>query len=155
MTRSIAILLGFLFAVAGHAATPAADDAHHGHHQHEASVIQPPAGQLWPTDEYLRTGMSKIERAIAQAIAHRPVSRERALETARIVEQNVAYIVENCKLPPQPDAALHVVIGRLMTAANGLKEEASREPAIEQLENVLHDYRENFDHAPAEPLHRH
>ncbi|MDF3021801.1 MAG: hypothetical protein K0Q92_3104, partial [Steroidobacteraceae bacterium] len=106
-------------------------------------------GQLWPTDGPLRTGMSHIETALEQAQgAAQPIAREQADLLARTVEDNVAFIVKNCKLPAAPDAALHVLIGRMLAAAHELKGERAGE-AMSELAAVLQDYRNSFDHAPA------
>jgi hypothetical protein len=90
--------------------------------------------------------MSRIEAAVEQAVAEgQPLSRESAKKLAGAVEENVAYLVKNCRLPPEPDAALHGLIGRMMTAANQLKGEASSsEAALNELVAVLRDYRGAF-----------
>ncbi len=117
-------------------------------HAHDTEPVAPPEGTLWPTDEALRAGMSRIEAALdSTTAAARPLARERADALARSVEENVTYIVRNCKLPPEPDAALHVLIGRLMTAAQQLASDASSEDALEQIAAVVRDYHGTFDHA--------
>lgn len=127
-----------------------ANASHDPHESHDASIVAPPEGQLWPTDEPLRTGMSRIETALEQAQgAAQPISRVQADLLARTVEDNVAFIVKNCKLPAAPDAALHVLIGRMMAAAGELKGEQAGEAAVGQLAAVLQDYRHSFDHAAA------
>ena len=131
-----------------HAQDLHADDSH-ARGAHDAEAVAPPKGTLWPTDEPLRAGMSRIESAVNSAGVMRPLSRERAGMLARTVEENVTYIVRNCKLPPEPDAALHVLIGRLMTAAGELASDATSEAALVQLTDVLRDYHGTFDHASA------
>ena len=163
MSKTRMILLALATAAAGLAgcspapdagsASPASHDARDAHDAHEsldATLVAPPDGQLWPTDEPLRTGMSRIETALVRAQgASRPIAREQADLLARTVEDNVAFIVKNCKLPDAPDAALHVLIGRMMAAASELKGEQPGEAAVGQLAAVLQDYRNSFDHAPA------
>lgn len=127
---------------------PAVHETHDAHASHEAAAIVPPDGILWPTDDALRAGMSRIDAAVERAMkTTQPLSREQAGELARAVEQNVSFIVENCRLPPEPDAALHVLIGRMMAAAGQLKSEAPPDEAVTQLVRVLQDYRDAFDHA--------
>ena len=130
-----------------------AHDAHESqdpHESHDASLVAPPEGQLWPTDEPLRASMTRIETALEQAQgAGQSIGREQADLLARTVEDNVAFIVKNCKLPAEPDAALHVLIGRMLAAANELKGERAGEAAVSQLAAVLQDYRNSFDHAAA------
>ncbi len=131
---------------AGHAHE--AEESHEAHSAHGVGATAPPDGTLWPTDEPLRAGMSRIEDAVGSVHAlNQPISREQAGELARTVEENVTYIVGNCKLPPAPDAALHVLIGRMVTAANQLKSGESAADAVVQLDGVLQDYRASFDHS--------
>ena len=130
-----------------HASESHTNESHAG--AHDAEAVAPPQGTLWPTDAPLRTGMSRIDSAVDSAGADRPLSRERADLLARTVQENVTYIVRNCKLPPEPDAALHVLIGRLMTAAGELASDATSEAALVQLTDVLRDYHGTFDHASA------
>jgi hypothetical protein len=125
-----------------------ARDSHDAHAAADVPVTTPPEGMVWPTDEPLRAGMSRIEGAVEQTLAMtQPLTREQAELLARTVEENVAYIVRNCKLEPEPDAALHVLIGRMMAATNQLKDEATTREAVTQLAAVLHDYRATFDHS--------
>jgi hypothetical protein len=127
-----------------------AHDSHDAHASHEGAATAPPGGALWPTDEGLRTGMARIDAAVDRAMAvTQPLTREQAEELARAVEQNVSYIIENCRLPPEPDAALHVLIGRMMAAAGQLRNEATTAAALTSLRGVLQVYRSTFDHAPA------
>jgi hypothetical protein len=133
---------------AGHAHE--AEEPHDAHSAHDVGAIAPPDGTLWPTDEPLRAGMSRIEDAVGRVHAlNKPISREQAGELAHTVEENVNYIVRNCKLPPAPDAALHVLIGRMLTAAHQLKSGEGSAEAVVQLDGVLQDYRAAFDHTHA------
>lgn len=82
------------------------------------------------------------------SVPGKPISAKNAREVAQTVEQNVRYIVENCKLEPEADAALHVIIGQMMGAATQLKADASREHGVIQLNDALATYRKTFDHLP-------
>lgn len=138
-----------------HQPTPATTthDAHEAHVPPLDTTVAPPAvGERWPTDEPLRTGMSRLQAAVEQSSTG-PLSRERSLVLARTIEQNVTYIIENCKLPPKADAALHAVIARMLAASNQLKSDASPDAAVAQVLSALHDYRGAFDHSPAASSH--
>jgi hypothetical protein len=159
MKAIIAMLLACVIAAANPAAAPdeaapdhatAAHDVQHASHDtHANSAPTPPAGERWPTDEPLRAGMSRIEDAVTHAAAaSRPISAKNARELAQTVEQNVVYIVQNCKLEPDADAALHVIIGRMMTATTQLKkEDDSRDAGLTQLNDALAAYRKSFAHS--------
>jgi hypothetical protein len=151
------ILLAFSLATASHAgaitedgatnAGAAARDAHHGHALH--SDATPSDGKRWPTDEPLRAGMSRIEASLAQATtARRARGHEDTAELVRAVRRNVAYIIDHCRLPAAPDAALHELLGRMIAAANQLNEDASSDAAIAELVSVLNDYHLSFDDRP-------
>jgi hypothetical protein len=131
---------------------PAVQESHDAHASHDVTATAPPDGDRWPTDEALRTGMSRIDAAVERTRAMtQPVTGEQAKDLARAVEENVSYIIENCRLPPEPDAALHVLIGRMMAAVGQLKSDAPADAAVTELVRVLQDYRGAFDHAPTSP----
>ena len=163
----IVVLIGVLVAILGcgrdqspqssdHVAqTP--QDMHDDHAPHaEAPVLQP--GQRWPTDEPLRQSMLKIRAATEQAaIAYenRRMTASGANELAAVVDENVKYMIANCKLAPEPDAALHALIGRMLTAAATLQKEPASESGVPQLLAALREYQSTFDHAGWAPLQAH
>jgi hypothetical protein len=129
-------------------------DTHRAHDTDGAAVAARPDGQRWPTAEPLRVGMSRIQIAVEHAAAEgHPLPRDSARRLAGVVEENVAYIVKNCRLPPEPDAALHVLIGRLMTAAGQLEAaNVSPQAPVDELSAILRDYRGAFDDPPSVPI---
>lgn len=165
MTRAtLTILLACVLSTASFAALsseqqrPSATttrDVHEAHGSPHGTMVALPEGERWPTDEPLRTGMSRIQSAVEQATTTAPLSRERSLALARTVEQNVTYIIENCKLPPKADAALHVLIGRMLAGTNQLKNDASADAGVAQIDSALQEYRAAFDHSPAASSHKH
>jgi len=56
------------------------------------------------------------------------LNANQAQSLSATVEQNVTYMIQNCKLEPQPDAALHVLIGRMLTAVEAMKKDPARKP---------------------------
>lgn len=64
---------------------------------------------------------------------------------AERVNAEVAYIVQNCKLPEDADAQLHLVIGELMAGADQMKGEHAGEGAA-RVAKALNAYGEFFDH---------
>jgi hypothetical protein len=97
----------------------------------------------------LRAAMTRLQAAIDRAL---PASQNGALGAAdaqalaQTVEREAAFMIENCRLPPQPDAALHVLIGRMLSAAAGLKKSPADAEAVPGLARVLQEYGETFDH---------
>lgn len=135
-------------------ATGAGEDMHHEHagETHAAPVL--PEGERWPTDLPLRTAMERIRTAVEAneaAYSSGTLAQGDAAELAAQVESNVQYMIANCKLPPEPDAALHVLIGRMMSASSALKADPAAENGLPQLVSVLRDYEATFDHTGDQP----
>ena len=109
----------------------AAGEAHsHEHAAGEAKLVLN-QGKKWPTDAPLRQGMENIRSAVAKGM------KDEAL--AKAVETEVAGIVQNCKLEPEADEQLHIVIAELMAGAEA-KDSA-------KVAKALNAYGEHFDHA--------
>jgi hypothetical protein len=126
-------------------------DSHESHAAHTAPTESPtlPAGQLWPTDAPLREAMSRIRTAIetnVHAHENEQVSAADATTLATAIEEDVNFMIKNCKLEPQSDAALHALIGRMLNAAASLKNDPASDAGVPQLLAVLHDYQATFDH---------
>jgi hypothetical protein len=134
MIRSKSIRQGALAAALALAfAVPAfaAGEVHsHEHAAGEAKLVLN-QGKKWQTDAPLRQGMDNIRSAVAKGM------KDEAL--AKTVETEVAGIVQNCKLEPDADAQLHIVIAELMAAVEA-KDNA-------RVAHVLNAYGEHFDHA--------
>jgi len=128
-------------------APPTTHGAHDAHGSPGDATVAPPSGERWSTDEPLRTGMSRIQSAVEQS-SETPLSRESSLALAQAIEQNVTYIIEHCKLPPQADAALHVLLARILAGTNQLKNDPSSDAAVAQIRSAVQDYRDAFDHSP-------
>lgn len=150
-------LLAVALSVAGVAALSlasspalAATDAH-GHGHAEAAAKPLPAGQRWTTDAPLRQGMTEIRHALEPhlaAIHDNKLSPEQYQAIAAKTEQQVAYIVANCKLPADADAALHGIIGQMGegTEAMAGKSKAKPRDGAVKLLGALNEYGRTFDH---------
>lgn len=72
------------------------------------------------------------------------------------VEAQVSYIVDNCKLKPEADAQLHVLIGEMMQGLDimrGKDTQAARRQGAEKIVGTLDTYPKFFDHPGWRPLH--
>ena len=129
----------------------------HAHHAAHSDALTPPAGERWETDEPLRGSMERLRATVEEVL---PADESASLDAttaqtvAQTVEREVAFMIENCKLPPEPDAALHVLIARMMSASNGLKNSPPDADGLNELVRVLDDYGAHFDHAGWTPLER-
>jgi hypothetical protein len=84
-------------------------------------------GRNGPADAPLRQGMSNIRSAVAKdakAIHARKATPKQYEALAEKVTNEVAGIVQNCKLDPHADAQLHIVIAELMAGAEAMEGEA-------------------------------
>ena len=131
----------------------AASETHdHGHQAGEAKLVLN-QGKKWQTDEPLREGMSAIRGAVAKDVkaihANKATPRQyQALATK--VTAEVAGIVQNCKLEPEADAQLHIVIAELIAGAEameGKEQGVSRRAGAERVAKALNAYGEHFEHA--------
>lgn len=103
-----------------HADAAIAEDTHAAH-----AAAAPPALPTtpWPSDPPLREGMRRMHRAV-EALGHAEHAHLDAAQTAAAaqhVQDAATYMITNCKLPPEPDAALHGVLATLMSGAAALK----------------------------------
>ncbi|SFS35039.1 hypothetical protein [Brevundimonas viscosa] len=112
-------------------------------HAHEApAALALDHGQRWATDAPLRHAMETL-RAGAPDTA--------PLELAALIDAQTAYIIDHCRLPPEADANLHLIIERLLEAAELLRAgeaDAGRSGAIAALDA----YGAHFDHPGWRPL---
>lgn len=155
-----ALALAWSMAAVAQEAEPAAEaehDAHaapgpqHGpaHGPEHAAAPMLAEGQHWATDAPLREAMLRIRDGVAlnaTAFHDGTLSAAAAQTLAAAVEGDVQFMIANCRLAPEPDAALHALIGRMLGAANVLRTNPLSADGLPQLEAVLNDYGATFDH---------
>jgi hypothetical protein len=152
MKRFRGIAIAFAVAAAFGLPAQAAGDAHSHDHAGEAKLVLN-HGKKWQTDAPLRQGMENIRAAVAKdlKVIHANKATPAQYEAlAKKVNTEVAGIVQNCKLDPEADAQLHIVIAELMAAAEVMegkaKGEKPREGAVKAVK-ALNAYGKHFDHA--------
>lgn len=150
-------LPGMLAAIALVAAAPAAwaaasAPAHAHAHGAQSEAHAPEAGKKWATDEPLRRGMTAIREAVEAALpaAHRGrLKPAQYAALGKTVETEVTGIVQQCKLEPAADAALHGVIAQLMEGSDivqGKDAKAARSEGVVKMAQALERYGADFDH---------
>ena len=125
-----------------------------GAHQHEGAAsgaLKLNAGKKWQTDAPLRKGMTEIRAAVQAdkaAIHAGKMTPARYNALAKKVESQVAYMVENCKLPPEADAQLHLIIADLSSGVDAMKgtDAKARRGGAEKIVAALSAYGTYFDH---------
>jgi len=121
----------------------------HGQEEHAVSGLNLNHGEKWKTDAALRQGMQAINNAVRRAV---PAYHDDALtktdadKLAKQINEQVNYLVANCKLEPGADATLHVLIGELLTAAARQSEEPLSGQGVSVMIDTLQQYPVYFDH---------
>ena len=128
-----------------------AETAHDAHAQHGAMTLSLDQGKPWQTDAPLRAGMDELHAAFAEKLPAIHEDRMSAAEYQALGEntrQEVGTIVAQCKLTPEADAMLHLIIAELLSGADimtGKAEGAPREGAHKAV-MALDNYGRFFDH---------
>jgi hypothetical protein len=128
-------------------------------HSHDAAhgTLQLNDGRKWTTDEPLRQAMTRLSAAMG---ARLPAIHEDTLPTAdyaalgRAVDGEVGYMIENCKLPSDADAMLHLVLVDIMQGSEAMQGKAQgvkhRAGAV-KIVKALYSYGRYFDHPGWQP----
>lgn len=117
----------------------------HGHSHGAVSRLQLNIGQKWETDQPLREGMERIRGLVTAANAPGSPSEMQAL--ANGIQQQVDYLIANCKLPPAADETLHVMIADLLQGAELVTKKNDPTRGIATMRRALETYPKYFDHA--------
>lgn len=132
-------------------ATPlfAAED--HGQHQIHHGEPTLDHGAKWATDEPLRAGMEQIRSAMALNLERIHRTEQTPAEytaLATTIRQQVNTIVTQCKLKPEADANLHLIIADLLSGADAMqgKNGADSTSGVQQVIEALHAYGAHFNH---------
>lgn len=125
-------------------------DHEHGHDAHadhaDAGLLQLDEGKPWPTDAALVEGMQRIRDAVAAAQSAAPLDAVAATALAQTVEDQVGFLIANCRLEPAADATLHVLIARLLGAANALRADPASPDGLPVMLDTLELYPRYFAH---------
>lgn len=124
-------------------------------HHHEAASphkLTLNHGRKWPTDESLRAGMARIRDVLEPQLgaAHAgQLTPEQYKALADQIETEVGAIVANCKLEPQADAMLHLVITDLGDGTDAMKGKNTQlgpAPGLVKVTQAVNQYSRYFDH---------
>ena len=130
----------------------AASDAH-DHGKSAPHKLELNAGKKWGTDDALRKAMSGIQASVTQTLPAAHAGKASAADYdafGKDVTAQVTYMVENCKLDPQADAQLHIIVADLMAgveAAQGKHGEKKRASGVVKVAQAANAYGKHFDHA--------
>ena len=152
MTRFITLMLAGAITLLTTPLSANAADAHGTHHAAGGHTLQLNAGKKWHSDAPLREGMNAIRDAAARTLPHAHSGKASNADYEAFGETvlaQVAYMVENCKLPAQADAQLHLILADAVAgaeAAQGKGGDAQRGPGVLQVAKASNAYGQYFAH---------
>lgn len=132
------------------AATAAGAHDHHG--SAEAHQLQLNAGKKWDTDAPLRKAMTSIRGSVTQILPSAHAGRATPTDYdafGNAINQQISYMVENCKLPAAADEQLHIIVADLAAgaeAAQGQHGEDQRAAGVVQVTRAANAYGTYFNH---------
>lgn len=108
-------------------------------------------GQKWATDDNLRQGMSRIRDALAAelpAIQAGKATAEQYRELAQKTNDQIAFMVRNCKLDREADAMLHLLLADIIAGTDAMRGKNGSEArkGAEKIAHALDNYGAYFDH---------
>ncbi len=147
------VVFSFLTAFPLHAQVQSAGKEHshsegheHAHHVGSESMVLND-GRKWKADAPLQQGMKSIHTAVMQAVPVFHDNRLKSAEAKRLsahINKQVNYLIENCKLPPQADATLHVIIAELLSGADTLAKHPQSMSGLPKIVGALNTYPDYF-----------
>ena len=128
-------------------------------HQHEAGAhtLKLDDGKRWQTDAPLRHGMTAIRDAVSAdhpAIHANKQTAGQYKALAGKIDGQIAYIVQNCRLAPEADAQLHVILTDLIDGSDLMKgtDKAKHREGAVMIVGALEKYPQYFDHPGWRPI---
>ncbi|WP_429647432.1 hypothetical protein [Skermanella aerolata] len=146
-----AMLAASLMSATAGAGLAAVSSSHQGHAGTGAAIAELTLndGQKWPSDAALREGMTEIRATLRASLGQIHGGIFSAAEYAALadrVESQVDGLVRNCRLPPEADAQLHLVIADILDGAEMMRKDNGRIEGAIKLMRTLHAYGDYFDH---------
>lgn len=135
-----------------------AQTAAHGHDAAAPHKLALNQGRKWATDEALRAGMGRIRGLVEPQLAAAHAGKltpAQYHELATQIEAEVGGIVANCKLEPEADAMLHLVIADLGAGTDAMAgKDAKLRPALGlvKVAGAVNEYNGHFDHPGFKPI---
>lgn len=123
-------------------------DPHHHDHATEPAAVTLPQGKKWAADQHLKKNMADLEKAFQKV--HKLHEKAKAkdkdfLGLSQQIQKSTTAIIKNCKLEPQADSSLHLILGQLGLAQNELKDATKLQVGLPRLKKALESYHEQFE----------
>ena len=123
---------------------------HHSHNEQAMPVLKLDQGKKWSIDKPLRQGMESINAAVKNSLGafhSDSLTTQEAVKLSKHINDQVSFLISNCKLTPQADETLHVLIGDLLSGADKLSKEPLSSQGLPVIVEALHLYPRYFEHS--------
>jgi len=128
---------------------------HEHHTDNKTSYLQLNKGEKWEIDSSLHKAMTEIKVILEPhltAIHHNKLSGGKYKKLATLIDLQIAYIFENCKLPANADIQLHTLLSKIMLGTQKLKTHEEPRSGAFQIIQALKVYPVYFNDAHWKPL---
>lgn len=127
----------------------------HEHDGHGSMELRLDNGSKWAVDAPLSRAMNNIGSAMHKeigAIHSGELAEEKYAALAKKINNEVNYMVENCKLEPEADAQLHLVIAELMEGSTAMENKANARYGAVKVMGAIESYVTYFDDPNFKPI---
>lgn len=150
MQAGKSILAPVLLAIMLGSGMPAAL-AHDHEHSHEEAVpqrLELKNGHKWATDGTLRQAMSHIRAGMAASQPAEKATLQQYQAMAGKVNEQIAFMVQNCKLDKDADAMLHLVLADIVAGADAMagQDRDKAQQGAKMITHALENYGAYFEH---------
>ncbi len=145
VTLSIAVLLSVS------AGTALSQDHSHAHDNGKSAQLTLNDGKKWASDDNLCQSMTRIRDALTAqlpTIHSGKASAEQYRALAQKTNEQIAFMVENCKLDQKADVMLHLVLADIIAGADAMlaHDDSGARKGAEKIAHALDNYGAYFDH---------
>ncbi|MDH4234620.1 MAG: hypothetical protein OEV15_05755 [Gallionella sp.] len=154
--RKIIAILSAATLLGGGANIALAAEHNHSHESHASHAQEAPKltlnnGKKWETDDNLRMAMSRIRDALSAELPAIHSGKATAAQYQALVQKTndqIAFMVKNCKLEPKADAMLHLLLADIISGADAMagKDIGNARKGAEKIAGALDNYPTYFAH---------
>lgn len=148
--KTATVLSAALLLTAASEAAMAQEHSHsHGHEKQAQLTLD--NGKKWVTDDNLKQAMGRIRDALAaelSGIHSGKATAEQYRALAQKTNDQIAFMVKNCKLDQKADAMFHLVLADIIAGADAMaaQDDKAARKGAEKIAQALETYGAYFDH---------
>ncbi|WP_196140909.1 hypothetical protein [Aliikangiella sp. G2MR2-5] len=123
-----------------------AEEHKHQHESHTAELALN-QGKKWSIDESLHAGMSRIQNDLKESLDSIHYDRFTAPEYAQLAEKmesHLGFLFKNCKLKPDADAQLHILLSEVIQGTDLMKNSDNKKQGAILIFKALKKYPDYF-----------